>query len=240
MMAEPAARRILDEAVERGWIEFEMGGGITEIWRRLEFLAAAGPNDHTRMVERARLWLMFDRDADSADRSQPSQDSERVRRLAEQIDTPWPLAANQLDRRSIENYVPPHTLRAWWCHQPRSAQAVQRRQSLVQAFLTDETRGGPSDLARRHFNMKRGLLGDLPRARRDQVERAGPPLQDSDLDPLFRALDPGVRDALAQGGGFKDVGAAFSEPGAVVDNDLHHEVDPAERRRLLGSILSRM
>lgn len=240
LMAEPADRRNLEDALRRGWIEFEMGGGIPELKHRLKLLTNASLNDDTAMIERARLWLMFDRDAHPADRSRESDDSREVRELAERIRTPWALAAHQLERRAVENYVPARTLRDWWCGQAETPQRRLDREQLVEAFLMDETRGGLSAKARKYFNMKKGLLRDIEQKKREDISQGKSQLTDADLDPLFRGLDPGIRERLRTGGGFTDLAEAFSSPGAIDETAFSQEVSPQERRRILASLFSRM
>lgn len=240
LMAEPSARRELQEALRRGWIEFEMGGGISELKHRLQLLANASTNDDTAMIARARLWIMFDRDAHPADRSQESDDSRDVRLLAANIQTPWKLVANQLERRAIENYVPARTLRDWWCGQAETTQLRLQREHLVEAFLTEEQKGGLSTKARKHFNMKSGLLRDVESGKREEIRQGKAQLTDGDLDPIFRNLDPAIRDRLGQGRGFVGLSGAFSSAGAIDDTAFSGEVSQNERRRMLGSLLSRI
>lgn len=228
-LAEPAARRALEHALREGWIEFEMGGGLQEIHHRVKELAAN--SEPEAMIARARLWVMFDRDAHDADRARESDASRRLRELAATVIVPWPLSAHQLERRAIENYVPLAALLRWWCAQCSAAE-MSRRVERAQAF---------ADLApkiRHNFNMKRGLLGDIRRERREALQANGRPPDDADLDPLFRAIDPALRGPLSRG--FDRLADAFSAPGEVRDNDLHDEVSPRERRRLVESILDRM
>lgn len=239
LMAEPADRRSLEEALHCGWVEYEMGGGILEIGHRVRRLAKAKATDHSAMIERARLWIMFDRDAHRDDRSKESDDSREVREFAAQIKTPWPLTAHQLERRAIESYVPARTLRGWWCGQAETPDKEHNRRRLVDAFLTEPPRG-LSAKARQHYNMKYGLLRDVEKKRRNEISQGGPPLSDDDLDPLFKGLDPSIRNELATGGGFEDLAEAFSRPGAIDENAFSEEVHPSERRRLLASLFKRM
>jgi hypothetical protein len=237
LMAEPSDRRHLDEALRSGWIEYEMGGGLPEINHRLRRLAEA--SDDSTMMERARLWAMFDRDAHRDDRSRESENSGLVREHAARIRTPWPLVAHQLERRAIENYVPARTLRGWWCGQAETPKQKINRRQLVDAFLTEGPAGLPAK-ARRHYNMKQGLLNDVDKKRREEISRGGPPLGDDDLDPLFKRLDPTIRSLLADGGGFDDLADAFSTPGAIDETAFSEEVPPNERRRMLASLFKRM
>ena len=236
-LAEPGPRDKLRAAIEAGWIEFEMGGGLSEIHQRL--LGFSGDAhmlaDHLK-VELARLWLMFDRDIDPLDHTQESKQSRKLREYAAQLTVPWPLAAHQLERRAIENYIPAETIRGWWCGQADTNAARLARERRAEAFLANT---GLSLQARQSYNMKRGLLGDLSDKRRTEIRGAGPPLDDAELDPLYRNLPPSVRGPLKTGG-FKDLANAFKEPGVVSDRALNQEVRPGERRRLVASILARM
>jgi hypothetical protein len=242
-MAEPANKRRLEEALCRGWVEPEMGGGLPELKRRLEALRSA-----SRTAERialARLWVMFDRDTSAEDRSRPSKLSEETRRLCCELTAPWPLAHHQLARRSIENYVPAETLRAWWPEQVDAEMTqklrqreVQYRQQRVERLLHPAQDGGPSAQARCLFNFKKGLRGDLPSNTRRAIDKARRRLTDDDLDPVFRGLREHVRDALATG--FPGLAEAFSVDGAVTEEAFRREVDPAERARLLASLFSRL
>lgn len=192
-----------------------------------------GPTSDHAMIELSRLWVMFDRDAAPGDPSQESEHSRRVREHAAKLTVPWLLAAHQLERRAIENYVPSSVIRQWWCARAQTGQSRREREARAEAFL------GLSAAARRSYNMKKGLLGDVASERRKKIRGGGPPLADNDLPPLFRGLPPAIRDRLATGG-FADIAAAFSEPGVIRNNDLDEEVGPAERRRLMASIQDRI
>lgn len=236
MIAEPAARRELRKAIDAGWIEFEMGGGLQEILQRIRsFTVGGGQRDDQAWIELARLWVMFDRDADPGDRSRESKHSRNVLDAAAVLQSPWALAVHQLKRRAIENYVPSRTLQDWWCTQAKTSASRHARELLVAAFLDGQ---GLQPAARHSYNMKRGLLGDVSKSCRDEVRRGARVLTDNDLDPLFRGLQPHIRNLLASGG-FDDVAAAFSS-NVIPDNALYTEVDVAERRRLIGSIQDRM
>jgi hypothetical protein len=235
-MAEPNHRRKLELAIEKGWVEFEMGGGLQEIQNRLEDLSTSASD--AQIIELARLWVMFDRDADPKDRSRESNASRIVREIAEQTTKPWPLAAHQLSRRAIENYVPPATLRSWWCSQADGNKGVIKRTRRVEAFLSPVAQGGLRDESRHQFNMKGGLLNDLRFEARQQVGSGQCPLLDEDLDPLFRGLSQENREALLNG--FPRLADAFNARGAVEEQAFSRGVPSEERRRLLESLLSRM
>jgi hypothetical protein len=117
-MAEPANKRRITDALDRGWIEPEMGGGLPELKRRLEMLREASST--ADWIALARLWVMFDRDSNAKDRRNPSDLSESTRQICRELTVPWLLAHHQLARRSIESYGP-------WADQ--NCQRVQRWQS---------------------------------------------------------------------------------------------------------------
>lgn len=188
-------------------------------------LAACGPQSQDT-----------DKDASSSTGLSGSTAARRVREQAARLTIPWPLAAHQLERRAIENYVPPNVIREWWCARARTGPSRIDRERRAMAFLDVN---GLTAVARRFYNMKSGLLGDVPAKRRAEIRGDGPPLADEDLHPLFRGLPPEIRDCLATGG-FEDIAAAFSEPGEIRNDALHQEVGPSERRSLVASIQDRM
>lgn len=223
---EPSARRELNKALELGWVEFEMGGGITEIKCRLEDLKSA--DDISRIINRGRLWVMFDRDAHADDRSLESEQSRALREVAAQISTPWPLVAHQLERRAIENYVPVPVIRRWWCFFEGKDPESRHKKAEAFAKLAPEVR--------HNFNMKGGLLSDL-RVDTRKKDRSVEQLTDVNLDPLYRQIAIEDREHLKDG--FPQLAKAFSE-GVIQDNELHHEVSRPERRRLIETIRERM
>lgn len=242
-MAEPANKRRLEGALRRGWVEPEMGGGLPELKRRLEALRNASST--AERIALARLWVMFDRDTNAEDRSRPSQLSEQTRMLCCELTMPWPLAHHQLARRSIENYVPAETLRAWWPEQIEPAMTqkvrqreVQDRQRRVEWLLHPPQDGGLSAQNRCLFNFKKGLRGDLHRKTRRAIEETKGRLRDDDLDPVFCGLRGDIRDALATG--FPGLAEAFSVNGAIEEEAFRREVDQSERAELLASLFSRL
>jgi hypothetical protein len=230
-MAPTAERPQLDQARQNGWLEAEMGGGVSEIRKRLE--ALRNPADDQRWIELARLWVLFDRDANPKDRREPGLVSAEVLRIASSMRVPWPLAAHQLERRTVENYVCSTGLR-WWANQ-ESGREGRGRHKRVDVLLA--LRKARPEVAHQ-FNMKRGLLGDVLDASRDQVRKHSRGLLDEDLDPLFRGLGDDHRAVLTHG--FKDLATVFAEKGAIDDHSFSCEVPLAERKRLIDSILDRM
>ncbi|MEZ4466697.1 MAG: hypothetical protein R3F43_20180 [bacterium] len=183
-VARPTEREWLREMWRRGWLEVQGAGGLGEIEACLQDLLASlsgtdgEPGDLVRVeVVRLRLWVMFDRDADPSDRSQPSTASRRVADLCNDslFSRPWPLAHLQLARRTIESYLPGAALAAW-VGERRGAERTRRQRALD--ALTRLRTDAPG--AAFQYNMKRGFIGDRTR-------HAAPddPLVASDIDPLF-------------------------------------------------------
>lgn len=242
-MAEPSSRRRLEQALAKGWVEPEMGGGLPELKRRIEALRAASTT--AEKIALARLWVMFDRDSSAEDRSRPSTLSEATRAVCCELDEPWPLAHHQLVRRSIESYVPAEALRSWWPEQVDPTMTdkvrqreVRERQRRVEWLLHPPQNGGLSAEARRCFNFKKGLRGDLARKLRRDIAEKQRDLVDGDLDPVFRGLRQEVRDALTSG--FHGLADAFSADGAIREDAIRREIDASERSELLASLFSRL
>lgn len=202
-LAAPIYRKALDEAEAKGWIEFEQGGGITEIYKRVNNLKKPGSNVRI-WVERLRLWVMFDRDALPADCTKPSETSEELRKLCSSLDRSWPLGAHQLTRRAIENYLPKDALRKW-AKQVTGINERKQRDARVDAFFDLRV----SDQVRHSFHMKKGLRGDLRNEVLNEIEAQKRQVRDADLAPPFRGLPDQVRLALENG--FSNAGALFHE-----------------------------
>jgi hypothetical protein len=235
-MAEPADRSRLEKALRLGWVEPEMGGGLSELKKRLEALRE--PSSTSERIALARLWVMFDRDASSKDRSCPSEISGATCEICRALDVPWPLAHHQLARRSIESYVPAKTFGAWWPEQVESHHKKQERRRRVEKLLRPEHEGGLRREARHAFNFKNGLRGDLSARVRKAVDDSLHHLSDDEMDPLFRGLHQDVREALALG--FRGVAEAFSDTVAIDEEAFRREVDQSERTELLASLFSRL
>jgi hypothetical protein len=232
-LARPSWRSALDEALDKGWLDVGHGGGLPEIRKRLEALKTASDDDVGGWVRRLRLWVMFDRDADRRDRSKPSVESERVRGLCEALRSPWPVAAHQLHRRSIENYLPKGSLFKW-ANQARGRELTSRRRK-VEAFFD----AAMSDTMRHYFNMKKGFLGDLDGRTVGDDRESRRALRDSELDNLFRGLPSTCRRHLRDGFG-NNIGELFKDRKMVHDQWLAREVPKDERDELPASIFSRI
>jgi hypothetical protein len=129
----------LRAALERGWIRAEHGGGLGTMKNYVESL-------QDEPSERMRVWVLFDSDAQQP--AQPSRDSEALRKSC----IAAPLSHHQLQRRSIENYLPQEAL-FHWAGLRRGVPATQRLRQ-VQAFAAMQ----PKE-QRHHAGMKE-LFGD--------------------------------------------------------------------------------
>jgi hypothetical protein len=97
-VASEPRRTALRRALARGWCRAEHGGGLGDMGNYLDSLREDD-------AERLRTWVMFDSDASSP--GLPSEQSEALRQKCVEAAVPH----HQLQRRSIENYLPP---RAFW------------------------------------------------------------------------------------------------------------------------------
>ncbi len=151
-------------------------------------------------VRLSRIWVMFDRDSDPADRMKPSPQSERFRSQCAQVENPcpWPLTFHQLGRRSIENYLPEKLLR-FWQDEAAGAERTRRRKRID--ALCQLKRDNPH--AAWQFNMKGGLLKDLSVEAREEIRDQRRSVRDGDLDPVFRGMNEAQRLVLTDGFGGK-------------------------------------
>lgn len=101
--AAPTRWRVaLDRAVEVGAAEFLNGGGLGNMMHRVR--------EHIDAEMAARLWVLFDSDAEVA--GAPSANSERLRVLCDERRAHG-LGYHQLICRAIENYLPVELLKTW-------------------------------------------------------------------------------------------------------------------------------
>lgn len=130
-------------------------------------------------AERLRTWLMFDSDA--LVEGDPSQKSKQLQTDCEEQSLPH----HQLQRRSIENYLPPEAL-WWWTSRYRSHETT-RRQRLVQEFEA------LSVTQRRHLDMKERFGSDIAELFEEKEFRIDPRWLDKDgqgpeLDSIMRGI----------------------------------------------------
>lgn len=182
-LAPPVQRDRLRQALDHGWLEILHAGGLGEMKAWLEELLEQPFTSVSNAARLSRLWVMFDRDADPADRSQPSQASIVMKTLCESAPVlPWPLGHYRLGRRAIENYLPEAALRRW--QSEKSGAEGTRRREVVDAFCKLR-RNQPA--AARQYQMKAGLMADLSPEARKRAKGSARPIEDSDL-VAFRGL----------------------------------------------------
>jgi hypothetical protein len=237
-LAPPAQRAQLKEALDNGWLETLHAGGLGEMKAWLEELLAESFMSVSNAARVLRLWVMFDRDAEPANRSQPSGQSTAMKTLCESAPArPWHLGHYQLGRRAIENYLPEAALRRWQSEKP--GVEGTRRRKVVDA-LCKLRRDQPA--AARQYHMKGGLLADLSDETRKNVIDSKRWIQDADLDPLFRGLSDPDREAISKGFG-RNI-ANYLEHIDEADFRREFERDRApdepERETILNTLLARL
>ncbi len=146
---------------------------------------------------------MFDRDARPDDRSEPSEESDRLRVLCAEMARPWPFPGHQLGRRTIENYLPLEALRAW----AESSDGVERarRRRQVEAFASSDF----GAKRRACFAMKEGFLKDVAkdvredfkqrrrkRRKRGKLEMRERWLEEHELPAIFQGLQSKAFDII--------------------------------------------
>jgi hypothetical protein len=110
-MANDAQRAELERRVGQDWLNFEHGGGITE----MEISVQEWKRDP---IKRLTLWVLFD--SDSRRPGQPSAQAKRLRGACSSR-----IPHHMLARRSIENYVTRPALETWG-----EKKGIQARRSL--------------------------------------------------------------------------------------------------------------
>ncbi len=138
-VADTHQRKALRDTLERDWLRFDHGGGLSEM---IEFLKEA----RSSPAHRRRSFWVFDSDALAPGR--PSTASDSLRRLCRK----W-VDFHRLERRSAENYLPlPAILEIW-----AKERDQRERTRTARAFVRLD------DRQRHHFNMKGGFSGDEKR-----------------------------------------------------------------------------
>ncbi|HYO59336.1 hypothetical protein [Archangium sp.] len=125
---------------KRELLKVEHRGGLQNLHHALE-------QECQVRERRLRLFVLFDSDARK--RGEPHPESRKVARFCERKT----LTHHQLQRRAIDNYVPPPALERW-LKRNHSREFDGKWLPRLQSFrlLTEEQR--------HHYNMKRGLRGD--------------------------------------------------------------------------------
>jgi hypothetical protein len=140
-MATAEERTFLLDMEKRNGLTFGHGGGLPNMERRVR----AEKNEHPHA--RLRLWLLFDSDA-----LRPSTPSAQSRSLQKCCGRQ--IEHHQLERRSIENYLPRRALALWAVSRPEEKVG---RNAKMKAFV------GMNLMQRSHFNMKSGFQDDHQR-----------------------------------------------------------------------------
>jgi len=132
-VAPEPRRSALRKALLQGWCRAEHGGGLGDMGNYLDSLREDA-------AERLRTWVMFDSDASAP--GQPSGQSEALKQKCAEASVPH----HQLQRRSIENYLPPRAFWEWAAVvQGFPTQARQQRAKRFQAMPKEQ---------RHHVKMK--------------------------------------------------------------------------------------
>lgn len=229
-MLPPSYKQFFLEALDKGWLEIENGGGLGELRRRVE--SAWTRRD---MIECGRMWVMFDSDARQA--GAPSKEAQDfLDYCGKELLHPWPLHAHMLERRSIENYLPLKSLHGWAAIGGAGEREERRHKVNALAYLSKKPE------RRAHYNMKSGLLGDLSSERRDFYRKSKAVIDDAELPPLFQQLDLEVKRSLQEGFG-PAISDLFHDRGGVervTEEHLQAEIPDSERMVLSQSIVDRM
>ncbi|MFE8595828.1 hypothetical protein [Archangium violaceum] len=164
----------LRAALERGWIRAEHGGGLGNMKKYVE-------NLQDEPAERMRVWVLFDSDARQP--AQPSRDSQDLKTTCASAVLPH----HQLQRRSIENYLPPQALYRW-AGQRRGVPGT-RFLRMVQAFVALK----PAT-ERHHVDMKERFendhIAELFREERFNIEQVW--LQNDGQGPELDTIAQGI------------------------------------------------
>ncbi len=169
-------RDFLNKMVARGALQFENGGGISNMPKRVQSLTqTVGTN--------LRMWAMFDGDALRP--GAPSADSERLRVACESGGVPH----HQLSRRCIENYLPQPVITSW---ANRSVKSRPDRTRKLRAFYR------MNEAQRFHFNMKNGFRRDAGRtdATADNLYNG---VSAADRTCLADGFDDGIAESFGSG-----------------------------------------
>ncbi|MBN2798328.1 MAG: hypothetical protein JXX28_04210 [Deltaproteobacteria bacterium] len=150
-LAQPAQRRLLDEALREGWLLPRQGGGLPELTKALKALLPPEQQPDLQRFRRLRTWVLFDRDATKTDASRPSSQSVAARKACvalSEVPDPWRFGWTRLHRRHIESFLPDVVLDAWAHDQKEDVQDTV--QALLELRKTD-----PAQAA--SWNMKQRL-----------------------------------------------------------------------------------
>lgn len=201
-MATPEQKVALLAQEAKGAVIFENGGGITSMPRRIEAIRQEG---QTSIL---RCWVMFDSDALSP--NVPSDQSERLKNKCLETGLPF----YQLQRRSIESYLPLPAL-SGWAYNERKYRAI--RHPVFQAYSS------MSKVQKHHYNLKNGFEADARR-------------RGSNAGNLYKDLGQAHKVALSKGFG-SDIGALFSTD-HVVEVHLRRDGGWAEINPVITDLIA--
>ncbi|PBB90346.1 hypothetical protein CK215_22090 [Mesorhizobium sp. WSM3864] len=199
-VASDEYRKRLLKLENDGFLEFANGGGITTLLQQIQ------PIVNPRGVDWHRTATLIDSDA--LQPGAPSHQSLAVLNFCAQHS----LWCHQLQRRSIENYLPREILRGW----AYTGKAPQKRK-VFEAFV------GMSSSQREHYNMKTGFQGD--------EDRQGP-----NCGTLYHNIVGATRASLMNGFGSHIAKLYSSE--AISQDHLRRDGSENELRSLVTEILA--
>jgi hypothetical protein len=230
-IAPPTLRQDLDAALDRGWVEFEHGGGIDQMRGRVEE-AKRDP------ATSARMWVMFD--SDGRFRGDRSSSATKIAELCRNVAQPWPLPHHPLERRSIENYLPLEALAggAHKLEQRLNEDETRDYRALIDVFKRELT-----EEQRHYFNMKAGLLGDVTDGKKHwNYRKTGGAIDDGDIPKIFRGFDFRTKEILRHGFGGRVADLFHDQENVqpVQEAALARTVPQNERNALLQSLFEGM
>jgi len=112
-------RKVLLEREQNHWISFEHGGGSG--------LAERAEKYALQTLESLRTWVLFDSDALAP--GFPSRQAKKIATVCGEK-----IRFHQLQRRTIENYLPLLALEHWSKYVPTSVSKLMKRKKKVRAF----------------------------------------------------------------------------------------------------------
>jgi hypothetical protein len=135
-MASPDQRKFFTSMESRNAIQFENGGGISDMRNRVANILSMDGARH-------RLWVMFDCDA-----RQPGLHSKDAELLSD-ICASGRVSFHRLERRAIENYITEASLERWSFSPPHD-----EKKRIKRAFCR------MNSVQKFHYNMKSGFSQD--------------------------------------------------------------------------------
>ena len=144
-------RSELRRAHQRRWLKFEQGGGITELTKKVK-------RREQSLADTLRTWVMFD--SDGLSDGDVSSDATRAEEACESVERTyrWRRGSffHRLERRAIENYIPPDSLVDWAKEQHRPF-GGGRNHDTEKTLKRARAFARLSREQRWHWHMKEGL-----------------------------------------------------------------------------------